>query len=126
MFSRPRQEAKGKRIAIGRLALCSVVLYSGAAVAAEAISPIYGHVLASSAVDPGQWAQMLAPMLRALEGILAEVSSMSDTFSKWTGGASLPKDGVIGEVMRVITQLSDQVGGLWQKIQKELSVSLKT
>lgn len=93
--------------------------------AAESLSPVYGQVLASSTMDLGQWEQMLGPLLRALEGALAELSALSDTVTKWTGGTGLSKDGVIGEALRVVSQVTDQVGALWQKIEKELLPSLK-
>lgn len=107
------------------LAVCSIMFCSGTAVAAESLSPVYGQVLASSTMDLGQLEQMLGSMLRALEGALAELSALSDTITKWTGGTVLSKDGVIGEALRVVSQVTDQVGSLWEKIEKDLVPTLK-
>ena len=102
------------------------MLCSGAAVATEVRSLAYSQVIASSTVDTGQWAQTFGSISRALEGALAELSALSDIIRKWTGDTGPAKDGMIGQAMRGVSRVSDQIAELWQKIEKDLLPGIKS
>ena len=104
------------------LATCGAMLGSGAALAADGLSPVYAQVLASTS-DTEQWAQMFGPALRALENAMAELSAMSDIVKQWTAGTG---DGMFGELMRWFSKFSDQLSALWQHVEKDLLPGSKT
>ncbi len=107
------------------LVTCGAMVGSGAALAADGLSPVYAQVLASTS-DTEQWGQMFGPVLRALENTMAELSAISDTVEQWAGSIGFTKDGVVSELTRLLSKVGDQVSVLWQHVEKNLLPATKT